>query len=53
MSGTAKTTLASTALGAIGIVVFVHFQQRAEKAVSLQAFLLKLFGEPDTLANPG
>ncbi|KAK4990590.1 hypothetical protein LTR66_003348 [Elasticomyces elasticus] len=32
MSAAAKATLAGTTLGAIGIVVFVHFQQRAEKA---------------------
>ncbi|KAF2868764.1 hypothetical protein BDV95DRAFT_458406, partial [Massariosphaeria phaeospora] len=32
MSRTSKLTLAVTSLGAIGIVVFVHSAQRAEKA---------------------
>ncbi|CAI6339461.1 unnamed protein product [Periconia digitata] len=32
MSRASKVTLASTLAGAIGIVVFVHFSQRAEKA---------------------
>ncbi|KAI9709763.1 MAG: hypothetical protein M1820_003166 [Bogoriella megaspora] len=32
MSSTAKITLASTTLGAIGIIVFVHYAQQAEKA---------------------
>jgi hypothetical protein len=34
MSRAAKLTLASTSCMAIGIVVFVHYAQRAEKAVS-------------------
>ena len=33
MSRASKLTLAATSLGAIGIVVFVHYSQRAEKAV--------------------
>lgn len=32
MSRAAKLTLASTSIGAIGIVVFVHYQQNSEKA---------------------
>ncbi|KAH7138641.1 hypothetical protein B0J11DRAFT_423944 [Dendryphion nanum] len=32
MSHASKITLATTTLGAIGIVIFVHFGQRAEKA---------------------
>ena len=35
MSRASKLTLAGTSLSAIGIVVLVHYQQRAEKAVSL------------------
>ncbi|KAF2450720.1 hypothetical protein P171DRAFT_427036 [Karstenula rhodostoma CBS 690.94] len=31
MSRASKLTLATTSLGAIGIVVFVHYSQRAEK----------------------
>lgn len=38
MSRAAKLTLAGTSLGAIGIVVLVHYQQNAEKAVSLPSF---------------
>ena len=34
MSKAAKLTLAGTSLAAIGIVVFVHWAQRAEKKVS-------------------
>lgn len=34
MSTAAKLTLASTSVGAIGIVIFVHYQQKADKAVS-------------------
>jgi len=34
MSTKAKATLASTVLGTIGIVYFVHYQQVADKAVS-------------------
>lgn len=34
MSTAAKVTLATTSLSALGIVVFVHYQQRADKAVS-------------------
>lgn len=34
MSATAKATLATTVLGTIGIVYFVHQQQVADKAVS-------------------
>ena len=34
MSSASKLTLAGTSLSAIGIVVLVHYQQRAEKAVS-------------------
>jgi len=33
MSRTSQLTLASTLAGAIGIVVFVHYSQRAEKSV--------------------
>jgi hypothetical protein len=33
MSTKAKATLASTVLGTIGIVYFVHYQQVADKAV--------------------
>ncbi|KAK5278838.1 hypothetical protein BJ546DRAFT_855984 [Cryomyces antarcticus] len=32
MSTAAKLTLAGTTAGAIGIVIFVHYAQRAEKA---------------------
>ena len=35
MSRASKLTLAGTSLSAIGIVVLVHYQQRAEKAVSI------------------
>ena len=35
MSAKAKATLATTILGTIGIVYFVHYQQVADKAVSL------------------
>ena len=35
MSRAAKLTLAGTSLGAIGIVVMVHYQQQAEKAVRI------------------
>ena len=34
MSRAARLTLAATSLSAIGIVVFVHYAQTAEKAVS-------------------
>ncbi len=46
MSRAAKLTLASTSIGAIGIVVLVHYQQNSEKAVSLPRtidFLGRLF----------
>jgi protein PET117 len=33
MSTAAKVTLATTTLSAIGIVVFVHYQQKADQAV--------------------
>jgi protein PET117 len=33
MSTKAKLTLAGTSLGALGIIVFVHYSQKAEKAV--------------------
>ena len=33
MSTRAKLTLASTTIGAIGIVIFVHYQQKADQAV--------------------
>lgn len=33
MSTAAKATLATTTLSAIGIVFFVHYQQKADKAV--------------------
>lgn len=39
MSRAAKLTLAGTSLGAMGIVVLVHYQQQAEKAVRSQAIL--------------
>ncbi|KAF2751340.1 hypothetical protein M011DRAFT_473830 [Sporormia fimetaria CBS 119925] len=32
MSQASKITLAATSLGAVGIVIFVHYAQRAEKA---------------------
>ncbi|KAF2017841.1 hypothetical protein BU24DRAFT_420904 [Aaosphaeria arxii CBS 175.79] len=32
MSRASKLTLAATSLGAVGIVIFVHYSQRAEKA---------------------
>ncbi|KAF2276955.1 uncharacterized protein EI97DRAFT_364816, partial [Westerdykella ornata] len=32
MSRASKITLAATSLGAVGIVIFVHYAQRAEKA---------------------
>jgi protein PET117 len=35
MSRASKLTLAGTSLGAIGIVVLVHYQQQSEKAVSI------------------
>ena len=35
MSTAAKVTLACTSLGAVAIVTLVHYQQTAEKAVSL------------------
>lgn len=38
MSRASKLTLAGTSLSAIGIVVLVHYQQRAEKAVSLSFY---------------
>lgn len=34
MSTASKLTLAGTTLGAIGIVIFVHYAQTAEKDVS-------------------
>jgi protein PET117 len=34
MSHASKATLAATLSGAIGIVIFVHYSQRVEKAVS-------------------
>ena len=37
MSTAAKLTLAGTTVGAIGIVVLVHYQQNSEKAVSICA----------------
>ena len=33
MSRASKLTLAATSLGAVGIVIFVHYSQRAEKTV--------------------
>lgn len=33
MSAAAKMTLAGTSLGALGIIVFVHYAQKADKAV--------------------
>jgi len=35
MSRAAKLTLASTSIGAIAIVVLVHYQQNSEKAVGI------------------
>ena len=35
MSTAAKLTLASTTVGALGIVLFVHYQQKADQAVSI------------------
>jgi len=39
MSQAAKLTLAGTSLGAIGVIFFVHFTQRAEKAAMHQGVL--------------
>ncbi|GAB7366555.1 hypothetical protein MBLNU230_g8541t1 [Neophaeotheca triangularis] len=39
MSTRAKATLASTTLGAIGIVIFVHYQQKADKAAMHQGVI--------------
>ena len=33
MSRASKLTLLSTSLGAVGIVIFVHYAQKAEQAV--------------------
>ena len=38
MSRASKITLAATSLGAIGIVFFVHYAQRAEKVVRAMRF---------------
>lgn len=38
MSTAAKLTLAGTTAGAIGIVIFVHLQQKFDKAVSITSF---------------
>lgn len=35
MSRAAKLTLAGTSIGAVAIVVLVHYQQNSEKAVSI------------------
>ena len=35
MSTASKLTLAATSLGAVGIVIFVHYAQRAEKTVHI------------------
>jgi hypothetical protein len=43
MSRASKLTLATTSLGAIGIVIFVHYSQRAEKAVRGNEHLLFVF----------
>lgn len=40
MSAAAKLTLATTTLSALGIVVFVHQQQKADKAVCFQLIFL-------------
>ena len=34
MSQRAKLTLAGTTVGAVGVIVFVHYAQKTEKAVS-------------------
>ncbi|KAK3052856.1 hypothetical protein LTR09_005920 [Extremus antarcticus] len=39
MSNAAKATLATTTLSAICIVVFVHYQQRADKAAMHQGVI--------------
>ncbi|EMC98734.1 hypothetical protein BAUCODRAFT_57119, partial [Baudoinia panamericana UAMH 10762] len=39
MSTTAKLTLATTTLGAIGIVIFVHRQQQLDKAAMHQGVI--------------
>ncbi|TKA76503.1 hypothetical protein B0A55_02889 [Friedmanniomyces simplex] len=39
MSTAAKTTLATTALGTIGIILFVHHQQTADKAAMHQGVI--------------
>ncbi len=41
MSTASKVTLAGTALGAVGVVVFVHYGQKIEQAVCL-AFIPNL-----------
>ena len=46
MSRAAKITLAGTSIGAVGIVTLVHYQQNAEKVVSVPRtidFLWRLF----------
>lgn len=49
MSRAAKLTLAGTSAMAAGIVIFVHYAQRAEKAVSSSSITEKL----DFLAKLG
>lgn len=39
MSTASKITLASTTLGAIGIVIFVHYAQERDRSVSLNKAL--------------
>ncbi|KAK3622631.1 hypothetical protein LTR56_019147 [Elasticomyces elasticus] len=39
MSAAAKTTLATTLLGTVGIVIFVHYQQKADKAAMHQGVI--------------
>ena len=46
MSRASQVTLASTLAGAIGIVIFVHYSQRAEKAVSHPSALFPVLFTP-------
>ena len=50
MSRAAKLTLAGTAIGAVGIVALVHYQQNSEKAVSLP-FAKGPFASPPCLVQ--
>jgi hypothetical protein len=52
MSTKAKATLASTVLGTIGIVYFVHYQQVADKAVGLHFTISSSKNRADTQYRP-